>query len=95
MAISLTKNAIEAAIANLRVDPGKRIELRDDREAGLLLRAGERGQLGLSLRDCRTVSAVGSSSEPGQAWGLPKLELLPGSRGRKSTKAAIPMNGNG
>lgn len=54
MAISLTKNGIEAAIAKLRSEPGKRIELRDDKEAGLLIRAGERGaswSLAVRLQD--------------------------------------------
>ncbi|MEQ6335323.1 site-specific integrase [Sphingobium sp. AR-3-1] len=50
----MTKNGIEAAIAKLRSEPGKRIELRDDKEAGLLIRAGERGaswSLAVRLQD--------------------------------------------
>ncbi len=54
MPTPLTKNGIEAAIAKVRVTPKIRVELRDDKEAGLLIRAGERSttwSLAVRLQD--------------------------------------------
>ena len=54
MATSLTKNGIESAIVRVRAQPSGRIELRDDKEAGLVFRAGERSStwsLAVRLQD--------------------------------------------
>jgi len=54
MATSLTKNGIESAIVRVRAQPSGRIELRDEKEAGLVFRAGERSStwsLAVRLQD--------------------------------------------
>jgi len=54
MATSLTKNGIESAIVRVRAQPSGRIELRDDKEAGLVFCAGERSStwsLAVRLQD--------------------------------------------
>lgn len=51
MPSALTKLAIESAVSKVRDNPKTRIELRDEREAGLILRAGERASTwSLALR---------------------------------------------
>jgi hypothetical protein len=73
MAVSLNRQAIEGLVARARAVRGKQIELVDEREAGLRIRAGERSATWLLCTRLRN----GKRREEIVALPVSELEMAP------------------